>query len=109
MLLKTQNSSSPKDEKISYITQGDKYQRLQAIALQTLMLLIPISIITGFIAGAWIALLMCSLGMPLTLVYLKLSELANIEKKNFPDKNVKLDDNEKIIDKNKVQKDSDNV
>lgn len=105
MLLKTQNSSSPKDEKISYITQGDKYQRLQAIALQTLMLLMPISIITG----AWIALLMCSLGMPLTLAYLKLSELANIEKKNFPDKNVKLDDNEKIIDKNKVQKDSDNV
>lgn len=82
MLLKTQDSSAQKDEKISDVNHGDKYQRLETIVLQTLVLLIPISIITGVIAGAWVALLMCSLGMPLTLVYLKLSELANAERKN---------------------------
>lgn len=99
MLLKTQDSSAQKDEKISDVNDGDKYQRLETIALQTLMLLIPVSIITGVIAGAWVALLMCSLGMPLTLLYLKLSELANAERKNaqnqLNEKTVQIGEKEK--------------
>jgi hypothetical protein len=53
-----------------------KYQLWENILLQTLMLLIPISIITGMIVGSWGALIVCALGMPLTLLYLKIMHLA---------------------------------
>lgn len=64
----------------SIFDKPNKYQLWESIVLQTLMLLIPISVITGMIVGAWGALIVCSLGMPLTLVYLKLSHLAQKHK-----------------------------